>query len=100
MREKRCEGWKTYAKARTENKSTTLYMKHEKLPRIPNTVRTCVRCELQHFRLYHDWVRRRSVQMSVTEVVDILYAEDFMPAKNHGQHIDGHAAHRKTADFS
>ena len=95
------KAWKTYAKARVENKSTTtLYMKREKLPRVPNTIHPNVRGELQHFRPYHDRIRRRSVQMSVTEVVDVLCAEDFVPAKNYGQHIGRHAAQRKTANFS
>ena len=75
-------------------------MKREKLPLTPDTVRTGVRGELQHFPPYHDRVWRWSVQVSVTEVVDVLCAEDFMPTKNHGQHIGKHAARCRTAYFS
>jgi len=65
-----------YAKMGKENKSTTtLYMKHERLPLEPNATHTGVHGEPQRFRLDHDRVRRRSVQMSVTEIVDVLYVE-------------------------
>ena len=83
MREEmRCEESleKTYAKAGKENKSTTtFYMKRERLPLEPNATRSGVHSELQHFRPDHDRVRRRSVQVSVTEIVDVLYAEEFVP---------------------
>jgi len=74
--EKECDAKKTrktYAKAGRENKSTTtLYMKCEKLPLGPNTTHTGVHGKLQHFRPDHNRVWGRSVQLSVTKIVDIL----------------------------
>ena len=69
-------------------KSTTaLYMKREKLPLEPDATRTGVHGKLQHFRPDHDRVWRRGVQVSVTEIVDVLYAENFVPTKNHAQRV-------------
>ena len=83
------EARKIYAKAGRESKNaTTFYMKREKSPLEPNAAHTGVHGELQHFRPDHDRVRRRSVQVPVTEIVGVLCAKDLMPTKNHVQWLE------------
>jgi len=65
-------------------------MKSEKLPLEPNATCTGIHGQLQYFRPDHDRVWRRSVQVSVTEIVDVFNAENFVPAKNHAQRVNVH----------
>ena len=84
-----------YVKTGRENKSTTtFYMKSEKLLLEPTNTRAGVHGELQHFRPDHDRVWRRSVQVSVTEIVDVLCAEGLVPMKKHVQYVKRRGATR------
>ena len=58
-----------------------LYTWNAKNPLEPAIVRIGVRGELQHFRSDHYRVWRWSVQMPITEIVDVLCAKGFMPAR-------------------
>jgi len=86
---------------REENKSTTtLYMKRGKSPLEPSVARTSIRGERQYFCPDRDRVWRRSVQVSVTEIVGVLVAEGFMPMNEHVQRVMGDDAEGGTTHFS
>lgn len=90
-----------YAKTGRGSKSTTtLYMKREKSPLEPDTTHTGIRDKRHHIRSDHNRVWRWSVQVSVTEIVDVLRAVSFMPTNKRVQMSKGTELRDGTTHFS